>query len=146
VSPAPIVLCPQLLTRENTRKIFWAGTLLGTYKAHTAAMTSAHRNLHETRGRPGPSPGAWRPAGDSTQTGSPPGASAGQGDDPASLLGGDRLALTVTEAVSVLGSSRALAYELVARGELPSIRLGWRLVVPKVALLELLGLRPRREP
>jgi excisionase family DNA binding protein len=62
-----------------------------------------------------------------------------------SLVGGDRLALTVTEAASVLGISRALAYELVARGELPSIRLGRRLVVPKVALLEMLGLSPRRE-
>jgi excisionase family DNA binding protein len=51
----------------------------------------------------------------------------------------------VTEAASVLGISRALAYELVARNELPSIRLGSRLVVPNVALLEMLGLRPGRE-
>jgi excisionase family DNA binding protein len=65
--------------------------------------------------------------------------------DPAELLLGERLALTVSEAGSLLGISRALAYELVARGELPSIRLGRRLVVPKVAILELLGLRPRRD-
>ena len=55
------------------------------------------------------------------------------------------MALTVTEAAALLGISRALAYELVARGELPSIRLGRRLVVPKVALLEMLGVHPRRE-
>ena len=62
-----------------------------------------------------------------------------------SLVAGHRLALTVTEAATILGISRALAYELVARGELPSIRLGRRLVVPKVALFEMLGLGPRRE-
>jgi excisionase family DNA binding protein len=65
-------------------------------------------------------------------------------DDPALLIAGERLALTVSEAGALLGISRALAYELVARGELPSIRLGRRLVVPKVALLEMLGLSPRR--
>jgi excisionase family DNA binding protein len=62
------------------------------------------------------------------------------------LLEGERLVLSVGEAAGLLGISRALAYELVARGELPSIRLGRRLVVPKVALLEMLGLRPRTDP
>jgi excisionase family DNA binding protein len=74
---------------------------------------------------------------------SPPSLSARSTEDPAALLTGDRLALTVTEAAELLGISRALAYELVARNELPSIRLGRRLVVPKVALLEMLGLRPK---
>jgi excisionase family DNA binding protein len=46
----------------------------------------------------------------------------------------DRLTLTVDEAAQVLGISRALAYELVARGELPSLRLGRRIVVPRRAL------------
>jgi hypothetical protein len=32
---------------------------------------------------------------------------------------------------------RALGYELVARGELPSLRLGRRIVVPRAALLNL---------
>ena len=45
-----------------------------------------------------------------------------------------RLVLTVTETADALGISRALAYELVRRGELPSIRLGRRIVVPKVQL------------
>jgi excisionase family DNA binding protein len=35
--------------------------------------------------------------------------------------------------------SRGLAYELVARGELPAIRLGRRIVIPRVAMEELLG-------
>jgi excisionase family DNA binding protein len=51
----------------------------------------------------------------------------------------DRLTLSVTEAAEVIGISRALAYELVARGELPSVRLGHRLVVPKAALLAMFG-------
>jgi excisionase family DNA binding protein len=38
--------------------------------------------------------------------------------------GDDRLAYTVTEAAHVLGISRAFAYELAARGEIPVIRLG----------------------
>lgn len=48
-----------------------------------------------------------------------------------------RLVLTVAEAAELLGISRAFAYELVARGELPSIRLGRRVVVPRVQLLAL---------
>lgn len=44
------------------------------------------------------------------------------------------LALSVAEAAELLGISRSLAYDLVARGELPSVRLGRRIVVPRVAL------------
>jgi excisionase family DNA binding protein len=49
-----------------------------------------------------------------------------------------RLTLTVEEAAQLLGISRALGYELVARGEVPSIRLGRRIVVPRRALDTLL--------
>jgi len=59
---------------------------------------------------------------------------------PAGQLFGDRLVFTVTEAAELLGVSRALAYELAARGELPVLRLGRRLVVPKAALLALVGI------
>jgi excisionase family DNA binding protein len=48
------------------------------------------------------------------------------------------LVYTVAEAGELLGISRAFAYELVARGELPVIRLGRRRLVPKVALLAML--------
>ena len=51
----------------------------------------------------------------------------------------ERLVYTVAEAGEMLGISRAFAYELVARGELPVIRLGRRLLVPKVGLLALVG-------
>ena len=51
----------------------------------------------------------------------------------------ERLVYTVAEASELLGISRAFAYELVARGELPVICLGRRRLVPKVALLALVG-------
>jgi excisionase family DNA binding protein len=56
-----------------------------------------------------------------------------------SAQAGDRLVLSVAEVGDLLGLSRAFAYELVARGELPVIRFGRRIVVPKAALLELLA-------
>ena len=56
----------------------------------------------------------------------------------------DRLAVSVADAGQMLGVSRAFAYELVARGELPTIRFGRRVMVPKVALLAMVGLSPER--
>ena len=53
----------------------------------------------------------------------------------------DRLVYTVGEAGELLGISRAFAYELVARGELPVIRLGRRRLVPQIALLALVEQR-----
>jgi excisionase family DNA binding protein len=49
-----------------------------------------------------------------------------------------RLVYSVEEAGRLLGISRAFAYELVARGELPAIKLGRRRLVPKAALSALL--------
>jgi len=51
----------------------------------------------------------------------------------------ERLVWTVEEAGRMLGVSRAHAYELVARGELPHLRLGRRVVVPKHAIELLLA-------
>ncbi len=53
--------------------------------------------------------------------------------------GAERLVWTVEEAGRLLGMSRAHAYELVARGELPHLRLGRRVVVPKSAIEALLS-------
>ena len=41
---------------------------------------------------------------------------------------------SVTEAATILGISRTTAYECVRTGELPSLRLRGRIVVPIVAL------------
>jgi excisionase family DNA binding protein len=43
----------------------------------------------------------------------------------------NKLTLTVEEAAALLGISRGLAYELVAKGDIPSLRLGRRIVVPR---------------
>ena len=50
-----------------------------------------------------------------------------------------RLVWTVEEAARLLGISRAHAYELVARGELPHLRFGRRVVVPKLAIEALIA-------
>jgi excisionase family DNA binding protein len=52
-----------------------------------------------------------------------------------------RLTWTVTEAAQLLGISRASAYEAAHRGELPVRVIGRRMLVPRVALLRLLGER-----
>lgn len=59
----------------------------------------------------------------------------------------ERLVLSVAEAAELLGISRTLAYELVARHELPSLRLGGRIVVLRRPLERLLdGQAPGAEP
>jgi excisionase family DNA binding protein len=55
------------------------------------------------------------------------------------MIGNDKLTFSVPETAELLGISRALAYELVARHELPAIRLGRRLVVPRHAIDSLLN-------
>lgn len=42
-------------------------------------------------------------------------------------------------AAGVLGISRSLAYTMAEQGDLPTIRLGHRIVVPVPALLKMLG-------
>jgi excisionase family DNA binding protein len=55
-----------------------------------------------------------------------------------------RLTLTVEEAAALLGISRTLAYELVARGELPCLRLGRRVVISRHALQQMVDGAERR--
>ena len=50
----------------------------------------------------------------------------------------DKLTLTVTECARLLGISRGSAYEGIRRGEIPSVRLGRRLLVPRAALERML--------
>jgi excisionase family DNA binding protein len=52
--------------------------------------------------------------------------------------GPERLTLTVEEAARSLGVSRAHAYELAARGEIPTLRLGRRVLVPREALVRMM--------
>jgi len=50
-----------------------------------------------------------------------------------------RLTLSVEEVASILRIGRTAAYEAARRGQLPSRRLGRRVLVPVPALLEWLG-------
>jgi len=49
------------------------------------------------------------------------------------------LAVKVEQAAKVLNLSRGAAYEAVRKGEIPSIRFGRSIRIPRRALLELLG-------
>ena len=46
----------------------------------------------------------------------------------------DKLTLTVPEAAALLGIGKSLAYDAIRRGEIPSIRVGHRFLVPVAAL------------
>ena len=50
----------------------------------------------------------------------------------------DRLTYTVTETAALLGISRTTAYECVRRGEIPSLTLGRRVVISRVAVHRML--------
>jgi excisionase family DNA binding protein len=50
-----------------------------------------------------------------------------------------RLTVTVDEVATLLGLGRSAAYEAARRGEIPTRRLGRRIVIPVPLLLEWLG-------
>ena len=62
--------------------------------------------------------------------------SAGEADSDRPV---QRLTLTVEEAAQALGISRAFAYEAVDNGDIPCIRIGRRILVPKVALEKMIN-------
>ena len=53
-------------------------------------------------------------------------------------INSERLTLTVEETRKLLGLSRGLMYEALRRNEIPSVRIGRRILVPRVALMRLL--------
>ena len=50
-----------------------------------------------------------------------------------------RLCITVPEAAEMLGISRNFAYELVKQKQLPVVKFGKRLLLPRLALEKMLG-------
>jgi excisionase family DNA binding protein len=50
----------------------------------------------------------------------------------------DKPTFTVEEVGQILGVSRAAAYRAAQRGEIPTLRVGRRLLVPRTALLSML--------
>ena len=59
---------------------------------------------------------------------------------------GGRWTLTVPEAAHGLKISRTLAYQMARSGELPTIRMGRRLLVPRAALDRLFAATVRQAP
>ena len=51
----------------------------------------------------------------------------------------DKLTFSVDETAKILGVGRNSAYEAIARGEIPVVKVGKRLLVPKAALERLLN-------
>lgn len=58
----------------------------------------------------------------------------------------ERLTVTVEEAAELLGIGRNSAYAAVDRGELPSVRIGRRLLIPRAALERMLREADERQP
>ena len=51
----------------------------------------------------------------------------------------DKLVYSVIEMAALLGIGRSKAYELVRSGTIPSLKLGRRIVIPKLALSQFLA-------
>ena len=60
-------------------------------------------------------------------------------NDTTNLNEKQRATLDLQEVAKRLGISRGTAYAAAARGELPTIRIGKRILVPRAALDSLLG-------
>lgn len=62
----------------------------------------------------------------------------GRNNSPRQTDVGKRLCVTVTEAAGMLGISRNFAYELVRQHKLPVIKLGKRILIPRIQLEKML--------
>lgn len=51
----------------------------------------------------------------------------------------ERLTLTVKEVQKLLGLSRGLVYQAIQSGQIPSIRIGRRVLIPRAALEHILA-------
>ena len=56
-----------------------------------------------------------------------------------------KLCYTVPEAAQMLGFSRNFGYELARTGQIPILRFGTRMLVPKAAFDKMLGVLPESE-
>jgi excisionase family DNA binding protein len=51
---------------------------------------------------------------------------------------GQKLLLTVEETTKILGISRSMTYEMIKQDQIPSIRLGRKIMIPRRKLIELI--------
>ena len=56
------------------------------------------------------------------------------------------MTLTIEQTAQLLGISRSAAYRAAAAGQIPTVRIGRRLLVPTARLLEMLGFEPPADP
>lgn len=47
--------------------------------------------------------------------------------------------VSVKQAAKIMGIGKTLMYDMCAQGKIPTIRLGWRILIPTEALLARLG-------
>ena len=52
----------------------------------------------------------------------------------------ERLTYTIPEAAQAIGIGKSILYRLINDGELRTIRLGKRVLIPRASILELLGM------
>lgn len=57
----------------------------------------------------------------------------------------NKLTYTVPEAAELMGFSRNFGYELARTGQIPILRFGKRMLVPKAAFDKMLGVSPESE-
>ena len=62
-----------------------------------------------------------------------------------SLVSNERLVFTVEEARRLIGLSRGLMYDAIHRGEIPSMRIGRRILIPRAALQQMLEGKPNQK-
>jgi excisionase family DNA binding protein len=58
----------------------------------------------------------------------------------------DRLALSVREALKLVPLGRTAFYDAVRKGQIPSVRVGGRLLIPAAALRRMFESAPAQEP
>jgi excisionase family DNA binding protein len=58
----------------------------------------------------------------------------------------EKVTLTVEEAGKLLGISRPLVYQMAKSGQLPILRFGKRILIPKVAFEEMLASSRKANP
>jgi excisionase family DNA binding protein len=66
-------------------------------------------------------------------------------DIPREVSKEDKLCYTVPEAAELLGFSRNFGYELARTGQIPILRFGKRMLVPKAAFEKMLGVWKGKE-
>ena len=62
-----------------------------------------------------------------------------------SLNRNEKLVLSVEEARQLMGLSRGLMYDALHRGEIPNVRVGRRILIPRAALQQMLEGKPNQK-